>query len=202
MGIPQKIYIRLAVFIFIFFAAMAGIVGAEVRHQAKELFWIDVPEDWQWLEDRDGVTLTSPNGRPSARIDFVSTDGVTNAREARELLRGAMAQRVDEVATRNGKPILKVERRLGGVFALQTGFIISTPDGMRQSTAIVFFHEGYLFNIYFEAWREFQRLEMEKIVDTMVFEAPKEKEPEPEPAAEASSIAEPQAEKAPVEESP
>lgn len=195
MGIPQKIYIRLVVFLFLFFAAMAGSVRAEVRHQAKELFWIDVPEDWQWLEDRDGVTLTSPNGRPSARIDFVSTDGVTNAREARELLRGAMAQRVDEVATRNGKSILKVERRLGGVFALQTGFIISTPDGMRQSTAIVVFHKGYLYNIYFEAWREFQRLEMEKIVDTMVFEAPKEKEPEP--AAEAPAIAEAPAEVTP-----
>lgn len=185
MGIPEKVFKKVALSLFVLAVVWANQARAEVRAHARGFFWIDVPEEWQWAEDRDGATIASPNGRPSIRIDFVSTDGVDTPQDERKLLQDTMARRIAEVGSRNGKPVLRVERRLGGAFALQAGFLISTPEGMRQATAIVFFRNGYLFDIYFEAWREFQRLEMEKIIDTMTFEPPRAEEPK-EGAAEAA----------------
>lgn len=146
---------------------------AQIQGQKDGLFWIDVPEGWQWNEDSDGAAVMNPVGSRGIRIDFNVIEGINDDAAAMELISNAVAAKEYELASRNGKTILKVDRKIGGVFAVQRGFIISTPDGMRQATAIVFFHNRHLFNIYFEAPREFQRVEMEAITDTIQFEAPK-----------------------------
>jgi len=74
--------------------------------------------------------------------------------------------------------VMRAERRIDGVFALQTGFLILSSGGMRQATSLVFFHKGYLFDVYLEAPREVFRIEMERIVDTWRFEKPEEPEEE------------------------
>ncbi len=151
---------------------------AQVQGQKDGLFWIEVPQGWQWYEDSDSVTVMNPVNSRGLRIDFNVVDGVNNGSAAMELVENAAAAKVEELVLKNGRAILKVDRKIDGVFALQRGFIISTPDGMRQATAIVFFHDRYLFSIYFEAIREFQRVEMEAIADTIKFEAPNPEEKE------------------------
>lgn len=148
---------------------------AEIQRQKDGLFWIDVPKGWQWSEDSDSVIVMNPVGSRGIRIDFNVIEGINDDSAVTELIDKTIAAKVYELASRNGKAILKVDRKIGGVFAVQRGFIISTPDGMMQATAIVFFHNRHLFNIYFEAPREFQRIEMEAIADTIQFEAPKPK---------------------------
>ncbi len=153
---------------------------AETQGQKDGLFWIDVPEAWQWYEDSDSVTVMNPVGSRGIRIDFNVIEGINDDVAVKELIKNTVAAKECELASRNGKTILKVDRKIGGVFAVQRGFIISTPDGMRQATAIVFFRNRHFFNIYFEAPREFQRVEMEAIADTIKFEAPKPEEKEVE----------------------
>ena len=153
---------------------------AETQGQKDGLFWIDVPEGWQWYEDSDSATVMNPIGSRGIRIDFNVIEGINDDPAVMELIEKTVAVKVYELASRNGKTILNVDRKIGGVFEVQRGFIISTPDGMMQATAIVFFHNRHLFNIYFEAPREFQRVEMEAIADTIEFEAPKPKEKEVE----------------------
>ncbi|MFH0940896.1 MAG: hypothetical protein V1840_03475 [Candidatus Omnitrophota bacterium] len=159
---------------------------AQIQGQKDGLFWIDVPESWQWNEDADGATVMNPVGSRGIHIDFKAVDGINDDLAAMELIENAVAAKEYELASRNGKTILKVDRKIGGAFAVQRGFIISTQDGMRQATAIVFFHNRHLFNIYFEAPREFQRVEMEAIVDTIQFGAPKPKEKEVEAVDQAN----------------
>jgi hypothetical protein len=177
---PRKTQSYVAVFLcaVVMGTVFAPDVFAQVRSQAAGLFWIDVPQQWQWFEDADSVTLMSPSGYQAVRIDFKVVDGIHDASQAQELVRRTMASQIQEKAFLNGKPVLKVERKIGGVFALQTGFIVSTPHGMKQATAIVFFRDRRLFQVTFEAPREFLRLEMEKIVDTITFEAPPQEDKE------------------------
>ncbi len=150
--------------------------SSEICAQKNGLFWIDVPQGWGWNEDQDGVNIVNPSGTRYIRISIVTIDGTYSGQESNQLVRDAMKYKIEQVARRPGKPVLNLERKIDGVFALQTGFIISLPDGMMQSTAIIFFKDKHLFEIYFEVPREFQRIEMEAIVDTMTFEEPKKEE--------------------------
>jgi hypothetical protein len=159
---------------------------AEVIGSKDGLFWMDVPQDWQWYEDNGGVTIMNPTGNHAIRIDIEARDGIRIDEDANQLVRDAMAVKIQEVALRNGKAVLKTQRKVDGVFSLQSGFIISASDGIRQATAVIFFHGRHLFNIYFEASREFQRLEMEAIVDTIKFEPPKKEEEKIEVRADIS----------------
>ena len=161
---------------------------AQIQGQKDGLFWIDVPQAWQWNEDDDGVTIMNPVGSRGLRIDFNVVDGINDDTAVKELIDNAVAAKVHELVSRNGKTVLKVDRKIGGVFAVQRGFIISTPDGMRQATSIVFFHNRHIFNIYFEAPREFQRVEMEAIADTIEFEAPKPEEKGSEAADQVKTV--------------
>ncbi len=163
--------IFLAVALIVLSALPLG-VFAELKHDSKELFWMVLPDGWQWYEDNEGVTIMNPESTRSLRIDFVASDGITTGQDEMELVEGAMSSRTQEVASRNGKTVMKVDRKIDGAFALQRGFLISAPEGMRQATAIVFFKKRHLFSIYFEAPREFQRMEMEAIVNTITFEPP------------------------------
>ena len=153
---------------------------AEIQGQKDGLFWMDVPQGWQWNEDSDGVTVMNPVGSRGIRIDVNAIEGINDDSAVTELIEKTVAAKEYELASRNGKTILKVDRKIGGAFAVQRGFIISTPDGMRQATVIMFFHNRHFFNIYFEAPLEFQRVEMEAIADTIKFEAPKPEEKEVE----------------------
>jgi len=155
---------------------------AEVQAQKYGLFWIDVPQGWQWNEDEDGVTIMNPVGSRGIRINLKAIEGINDDAAVMELISDTAAVKVYELVSKNGKTVLEVDRKIGGVFALQRGFIISTPNGMRQATAIVFFHNKHLFNVYIEAPREFQRVEMEAIVDTIKFEAPEPEDKKDEAA--------------------
>lgn len=165
--------------------ALTATAFAEVVGSKDGLFWMDVPQGWQWYEDNGGVTVVNPTGNHAIRIDIEARDGIRIDEDAKQLVRDAMAAKIQEVALHNGKAVLKTQRKVDGVFSLQSGFIISASDGMRQATAVIFFHGRYLFNIYFEASREFQRLEMEAIVDTIKFEPPKKEEEKIEVQADA-----------------
>lgn len=166
--------------VFVVFAAHTLKAFAEVKHQAGDLFWMDVPEGWQWDEDKNSVVVVSPTNSRAIYIEFEVVDGIHSDGDAIPLVQQAMASKIKEVISRNAKTIMKLERKIDGVFALQSNFLISAPEGMRQSTAVVFFKDRYLYTIYLEAPREYQRMEMEGIVDTIKFEAPK---PESDEAA-------------------
>jgi len=165
----------------IFLVLLAAPAEAEVRGHSGELFWLDVPEGWAWAEEEGGVTLSEIDGSGEITIRFEEVEGIKDPIAARELTYGARDDRRYEVAERNGKSVMKRERRLDGVFTLHTSFLIFTPQGMRQATSLVSFNKGHLFDIYFEATHEVFRLEMEKIVDTWSFEKPEEPEEFEEP---------------------
>lgn len=145
---------------------------AEIYAQKHGLFWIDVPKGWQCSENDESVILMSPSGFQMIQIDFAVMEDIKSDADAQQLVRQTMASKIRQMASKNGKAVMRVERKVDGTFALQDGFLISTSQGIRQATAIAFFRSRNLFNIYFEASYEFQRLEMEKIVDTIKFEAP------------------------------
>ena len=162
-------------------AVVAAPACAEWRGQADGLFWLDVPDTWIWTEEKGGVTVSELDGSDKIAIRFEKIQGAEGS--GRDLVTQARDDRRRKVAERNGKSVTKVERRIDGVFALQTGFLISTSEGMRQATSVVFFNKGCLFDIYFEAPHEIFRLEMEKIIDTWRFEKPEEPKEEDEKAA-------------------
>ncbi len=163
--------------LFLLFLLAAPSFG-EIRGQAEGLFWLDLPEAWLWTEEAGQVLVSELNGSGRILIRFEKVEGFEGS--GRDLVFEARDDRRREVAGRRGKSVLRVERRVDGVFALQTGFLIFTDRGMRQATSLAFFHKGYLFDIYFEASREIFRIEMEKIVDTWRFEKPEEPEEEDE----------------------
>jgi hypothetical protein len=176
---------------FFLTAVAAAQASAEWRGQADGLFWLDMPDGWIWTEEKGGVTVSELDGSDTIAVRFEKIQGAEGS--GRDLVTQAWENRRREVAERNGKSVMKVERRIDGVFALQTGFLISTSAGIRQATSVVFFNKGYLFDIYFDAPREIFRLEMEKIVDTWRFEKPEEpKEKDETAAASESPDAQPQ----------
>jgi len=154
------------------FLLFPGPSFGEVRGQAQGLFWLDVPQEWLWTQEKGQVVLSELNGSGRIEIRFEKVEGFEGS--ARDLVSEARDDRRREVADRHGKSVMRIERRVDGVFALQTGFLISTDRGIQQATSIVFFHKGYLFDVYFEAPREVFRIEMERIVDTWSFEKPEE----------------------------
>ncbi len=166
----------------VFFAAFFSLVisaapsFAEVHGEREGLFWLDVPDGWLWTQEKGQVTVSELDGSGKILIRYEKVEGFVGS--GRDLVFEARDDRRREVAGRRGKSVMKVERRIDGVFALQTGFLILTRGGMWQATSFVFFHKGYLFDVYFEAPREIFRLEMEKIVDTWRFEKPEEPEEE------------------------
>ncbi|HAJ57254.1 MAG TPA: hypothetical protein DCL35_05735 [Candidatus Omnitrophica bacterium] len=158
---------------------LAPAAFADNYAQKDGLFWIDVPQEWVWSEDTGGVSIVSPTGSQAVRINIEAVDNIGTDEDALQLVRDTMSAKIADLAWQNGRAVLKTQRKVNGIFALQSGFIISSPSGIRQATAIVFLKDGRLFNIYFEASREFQRMEMEAIVDTLKFEAPEEEYQEP-----------------------
>jgi|GEM_PF-2394424 len=164
--------------VFFLFSVLAAPSFGEVRGQAQGLFWLDVPQGWIWTEEKGQVTVSEFDGSGRILIRFEKVEGPEDS--GHDLVYEARDDRRREVAGRNGKSVMRVERRIDGVFALQTGFLILTGQGVRQATSFVFFHKGYLFDIYFEAPREIFRLEMERIVDTWSFEKPEEPRQEDE----------------------
>ncbi|MGE5280023.1 MAG: hypothetical protein ACM3L6_04690 [Deltaproteobacteria bacterium] len=158
----------------ILFAVLAApsCVRAEMRGESAGLFWIDVPEGWVWTQEPGRVTIAEFNGSDRIVIRFAPVENVADAAAARQLVFDAREDRRREVVARHGKSVMRVERHMDGVFALQTGFLLFTPEGMRQATSIVFFSKGHLFDVYFEAPREVFRLEMEKIIETWRFTEP------------------------------
>lgn len=168
--------------------SMAGAqVFAEVYGQKQGLFWIDVSSGWRCSEDTERVILVSRSGHRKIQIDIVRMDGIKSDGDAEQLVRATMALKVRDVVSKNGKTIMSVERKIDGAFALQNSFLISSSEGMKQATAVTFFRSRNLFNIYFEASREFQRMEMEKIVDTIRFKAPVPKKKKAAESPEAGS---------------
>ncbi len=146
---------------------------AEWETTPGELFWMDVPEGWEWQADAGHATITSPTGHQVIRIVFLKTEGLKTEEAARPRVDEAREAKRHELAERGGKSILKVERKVDGVYGLQTGFLVPGAEGLNQATSIVFWHAGYLFDVYFEAPREFLRMKMEAIVDTLKFEDPR-----------------------------
>ena len=145
----------------------------EVKGSYAGLFWVDVPLGWQWREDAEGVSLVSPGGRRTMRIDAQAQEGIDTEEGAKALVEQAMAAKIREIVSMNGKTVAKRERRVDGVFALQTGFLLPASEEIHQATAIFFYAKKYLFCVYLEASREPLRLEMEEIADTIRFEPPK-----------------------------
>lgn len=183
MNIRKYIILGIAVCLL-----MAGTTAfAEVYREKEGLFWIDLPQGWWYSQDNKKVVVVSRSGHRKIQIDIVRMDGIKSDGDAEQLVRAAMASKVRDVVSKNGKTIMSVERKIDGAFALQSSFLISSPEGMKQATAITFFKSRNLFNIYFEASREFQRIEMEKIVDTMRFKAPVPKKKNAAESPEAGS---------------
>lgn len=145
---------------------------AEWKAAPGDLFWIDVPDGWSWQSDAASATITSPTGHQVVHIRYSKTEGLDTEEEARARVDEAREARRYELADRGGKTILKVERKVDGVYGLQTGFLVPTREALNQATSIVFWHGGYLFDVYFEAPREFLRMKMESIMDTLRFQEP------------------------------
>lgn len=169
---PRKRFLNLTIFYFLFsilfFSSSAAF--AEYKAQGKELFWIDVPEGWTFSEDASTVLLVNPSETEQLYIRFKPAAG-TNG-DPKDFLTGARDEKRREVAERGGKSVMKVERKVDGEVALQTGFLIPSDRGLLQATSVFFLHNGRLFDVYFEAPHEFQRLEMEAVLDTLRFQKP------------------------------
>jgi hypothetical protein len=147
-----------------------GFASAEYKAQAKELFWIDVPKGWTMSEDPSTVLLVNPTQTEQVYIRFKPIEGV--AADPKDFLTSVRDEKRREVAGRGGKSVMKVERKVDGAYALQTGFLIPSDRGLLQATSVFFVHDGRLFDVYFEATHEFQRLEMEAVMDTFRFKKP------------------------------
>jgi hypothetical protein len=146
------------------------VIFAEYKAQAKELFWIDVPEGWTFSEDASIVLLVNPSATEQLYIRF--NPAAETGGDPKGSLAGARDEKRREVAERGGKSVMKVERKVDGEVALQTGFLIPSARGLLQATSVFFIHNGRLFDVYFEAPHEFQRLEMEAVLDTLRFQKP------------------------------
>ncbi len=161
----------LVVFVF------PGLARAEYKSQAKELFWIDVPEGWTWSENGSTVLLMNPTGSEQATINFREMPDVVG--DVTEFVTNARDDKRREMAGRGAKSVMKEERKIDGAYAWQVGFLVPVSDGVDQATSIVFLHEKYFFDIYLEARYEFQRLEIEKVIDTLRFKKPEPEKKEP-----------------------
>jgi hypothetical protein len=161
---------RIYYILFTITLLFSSVAFAEYKAQAKELFWIDVPEGWTMSEDPSTVLLVNPSQTEQIYIRFQPVEAVIGDPKAFLIDRRDAKRR--EIADRGGKSVMKVERRVDDAFALQTGFLISSSRGLLQATSVYFLQGGRLFDIYFEAPYEVQRLEMEAVVDTIRFKKP------------------------------
>jgi hypothetical protein len=185
----KKNLLLFLIFLSLFFLCLSP-VFAEWKTTPAELFWVDVPEGWAWQSDAGSATITNPTGRQVVHIVFSKTEGLASEEQARRRVEEAREARRYELADRGAKSILKIERKVDGVYGLQTGFLVPGADGLNQATSIVFWHDGYLFDVYFEAPREFLRMKMEAIMDTLRFQKPPApvEETADEPAIEAGEL--------------
>lgn len=181
----------------VFFFAIAcfllfgpALAWAEYKAQKNELFFVDVPPDWTWAETSDQVQIVNPYGR-TIWIDFQVYEGLDLSSGSEDFVLTMQKKRVYAMFQKGAKPVTRNERRVDGVYALQTGFLLPTRRGLWQATSIIFFKGGYLFDVYFEAPRDIIRLELERVMDSFRFEPPSpEDEESPEsflPAVRSSS---------------
>ncbi len=145
---------------------------AEVNAQKDGLFWIDVPQGWSWSEGSQSVMIKKATGQEAILIKFQLYEKPLVAEDEDTMLQGARNSVIQEMASRGGKSVMKVQRKISGIPALHLGFLVPSPEGILQYTTIVFFNKGYYFNITCHSDREYKRLEMEKIIDTFSFQEP------------------------------
>jgi hypothetical protein len=150
---------------------------AEVHSQKDGLFWLDVPQGWEWQEGSDQVVIKKINDRESIIIKFYLYVKTVVAEDTETMLQGARNTVIQEMASQGGKSVMKINRHIAGVPAWHLGFLVPSAEGLLQTTCIVFFNKDYFFNISCDSDREYKRLKMEAIIDTFSFQAPKKPEP-------------------------
>lgn len=149
---------------------MTTICFAETYSQKDELFKIDVPNGWHWVEKPSNIRITNPEGTNGISIQFKPTSIETDE-EIKEILKLGVQNAIKlEVEPYNGTVISDRESEIDGVYARQLDYLLILKGETGQITSISFINKGYAFAISFGGPFKKERVKMQKIVETFQFQ--------------------------------